>query len=98
MKLNSKTLSAAIALTGALALAACSPPHENDADSGHLDTATTGAKSPKLADQTEKSGGTASDASEGPAAGSPDEQPAGAEHADAPVEGVGTPEPAATAQ
>lgn len=41
-------LTSIVALSTAFALAACAPPHQNDSDAGFVDTATVGAKTPKL--------------------------------------------------
>lgn len=54
MKQNRTTLSAVVALSAALALAACSPPNEKATGTEHIDTATVGAKTPELGDKTDK--------------------------------------------
>lgn len=48
MKKTRTSAAAVLALTGVLALAACSPPHENGSEN-KVDTATTGAPSPSIA-------------------------------------------------
>ena len=53
MKQNRTALSAVVALSAALALAACAPPNENATGTEHIDTATVGAKTPELADKTD---------------------------------------------
>lgn len=47
MKKTRTSAVVALALTGALALAACTPPNENDSDK-KVDTATTGPASPSI--------------------------------------------------
>lgn len=66
MKQNRTTLSAVVALSAALALAACSPPNEKATGTEHIDTATVGAKTPDLGDKTDKKADSATSETEDP--------------------------------